>query len=387
MKRLFSIFLTFITILCLCSCETPENTKTAISYAELVCRSIPHDEWQVLKFKNPENNMALQLSMPDDWKIKPINDNTLNIARNDKVIGIVSTKKLQNSKESFQHNSESKANTDVSMQIDLTSHNKYYRSYQMQGFQNENYITLNMQIDYTELDEDAAYKIMSSVICPPKLASIPKPEETNGAKQILVIGNSFINTSEIGSFLETMLDNDNNGYTVEARSIGMASVITFADNPEICNDIEYGYYSYVFMCGFYSQEDISKFHTIKSACDVSDTKLVIFPAHNESRAVIDAALLEHDDVYFLDWKGEIDALIDTGIDYFDFCMDDYHKHSTPLAGYVGAQMIFTSLFDTPIKEVSDYLPIDADYLDLKLGDYIASGGKIDGYTVQIYNIK
>lgn len=386
MKKIFAFLLSIITIF-LCSCTDPEPNNSTFNYTQLNCRSIEKDNWQILKFKNPSNNMALQLPMPNDWQIKPINDNTLNIVRENKIIGIISTKKLQSASESFQYNSESKINTDVYMQIDLTPDDKYYRTYKMQGFQNEDSITLNMQINYTELNEDAAYKIMSSVICTPKLASIPKPEHTNGSKRILIIGNSFVSTSEIGYFLETMLNNDNKGYTVEARSIGMASVSTFADNPEILNDIEYGYYSYVFICGFYSDTDTSKFYTIKSACDISDTKLVIFPAHNENRAVIDNALLEHNDAYFLDWKGEIDALINTGIDYFDFCIDDYHKHSTPLAGYVGAQMIFTSLFDTPVKKISNNLPIDTDYLNKKLGKYITSNGKIDGYTVQTYDIK
>ncbi len=39
-----------------------------------------------------------------------------------------------------------------------------------------------------------------------------------------------------------------------------------------------------------------------------------------------------------------DELLDFGVDKWDMCIDDYHKHSKPLAGYVGAHMICRAVY-------------------------------------------
>lgn len=396
MKRILSALIIISLLIFLCSCGEKSNNESAnialnvSNYTEIECRNIPSENWRVLKIQNPDNNMALQFSAPNDWEIKTVDKNTLNIIRNDHIIGAISTREFKQAKETFAHCSESKVNTDVSMQIELkefNGKNQFYHFYEMEGVQDLENITFKMQILYNELNQDAAYKLMSSVICPPKIAPIPPLSETNDSKKIMIIGNSFVNTSKIGDFLQQMLINDNNTYSVTPVSIGMASVIRFANDYSICNRIENGEFAYIFMCGFYSKEDIQSLYTIKEACQKSNTKLIIFPAHNESRDIIDAALLEHSDVHFLDWKGEIDALIDNGINYYNFCVDDYHKHSTPLAGYVGARMIFKSLFNTPVKDVSRNLPIDDYSLNVTLKDYIESDGKISNYTIETYNLK
>lgn len=46
----------------------------------------------------------------------------------------------------------------------------------------------------------------------------------------------------------------------------------------------------------------------------------------------------------MDWKQEINSLIDDGINKWAFCIDDQHEHSTPLAGYVGAHMIYRAIY-------------------------------------------
>ncbi len=359
-------------------------------YTELECRKVSANNWQIIKIQNSKTNMGLQFAVPNDWSIHTANSSTLNILRGKKVIGTITTKKLDPPKESYQSCSESNLSTETLMRIDLKpsgNKNFYYRFYEFVGTRKSESISLKMQIDYTELDEDAAYKIMKSVTCPPKYFPLPSLDSTNGSKEILIIGNSFINTSKIGSFLTDMLNTRNSEYYIDAVSIGMATVSTFANSSDICNDISQGRYCYVFMCGFYSSDAVRDFHTIKDACKKSNTKLVIFPAHNENRAAIDAAVSEHEEAYFLDWKAEVDALIDTGINYYDFCVNDSHKHSTPLAGYVGAHMIFRELFGTPVPTVTDSAPLDAEYLNLKLGNYISNNGKIKGHTETIYKIK
>ena len=59
----------------------------------------------------------------------------------------------------------------------------------------------------------------------------------------------------------------------------------------------------------------------------------------------------------LSWKEEIDALISGGVRYDDMCMNDMHQHSTPLAGYVGAHLIYRNLFDKIPLELGDGAPL------------------------------
>ena len=54
------------------------------------------------------------------------------------------------------------------------------------------------------------------------------------------------------------------------------------------------------------------------------------------------------------------------------CINDSHKHSTPLAGYVGAHMIYRAIYDemptAPMKNT-----ITQSYIDSILGDYAYIG--------------
>ena len=52
-------------------------------------------------------------------------------------------------------------------------------------------------------------------------------------------------------------------------------------------------------------------------------------------------------------------LIENGIDWLEFCIPDEHSHSTELAGYVGAHMIFRALFgECPIVSARPSLKYD-----------------------------
>ncbi len=126
-----------------------------------------------------------------------------------------------------------------------------------------------------------------------------------------------------------------------------------------------GRYAAVFMCGFYGADDVLALKQYKDACATSNTPLVIFPAHNESYG--DDAADSYPDLMYLNWKGEIDHLITDGIQRSDFCIDDMHQHSTPLAGYVGAHMIYRAIYGE--------IPKCGAYSDLaaKLGDYADTG--------------
>ena len=135
-----------------------------------------------------------------------------------------------------------------------------------------------------------------------------------------------------------------------------------------------GYFAAVFMCGFYSTYDVPAFETFVNACKASGTPLAIFPAHNESSDEL--AVKAYPDVYFVNWKGEINALISDGVDRWDMCIDDYHKHSTPMAGYVGAHMIYRALYGEIPPVVSQYGSLYHSDVTKTLGEYYVKTGTV-----------
>lgn len=191
---------------------------------------------------------------------------------------------------------------------------------------------------------------------------------------MLILGNSFIGTSQIGGILKAMCAAGGQNTTVEAVSIGYATVSSYAEDGTFPELIRSGNYGIVLMCGFYNSDATEKLRHFVDACRASDTMLVIFPAHNESASVISSACSKwKDDAYVLDWKGEIDALIQyQGISRSDFCIDDQHQHSTPLAGFVGAHMIYRALYNRIPPAVSG-LNMSTASARRYLGSYVDTG--------------
>ena len=50
------------------------------------------------------------------------------------------------------------------------------------------------------------------------------------------------------------------------------------------------------------------------------------------------------DVMFVNWKAQLDSLINSGTPRSDLCTDDNVKHCKPLAGYVAAFMLYRNMF-------------------------------------------
>jgi len=157
--------------------------------------------------------------------------------------------------------------------------------------------------------------------------------------------------------------------SVSALSRGYATVDTYISDESIMDSIRNGTYRTVFICGFYSSSEIKNLGVLKKACDASGTELVIFPAHNESSNVIASATSTYKNLFCLNWKQELDGLIKEGVDRWDLCVDDAHDHSLPLAGYVGAHMIYRALFgELPVQPLSS--SIDQNYINSILKDYV-----------------
>ena len=73
----------------------------------------------------------------------------------------------------------------------------------------------------------------------------------------------------------------------------------------------------------------------------------------------------------LDWKAEVDNLISTGINVSNFCIPDAHNHSTPLAGYIGAHMIYRAVFGE-IPQTTEFTYVTNEQINL-LGEYSTTG--------------
>ena len=241
---------------------------------------------------------------------------------------------------------------------------------------------ITLILDYESVLSTIAEKLLSGVI-PSSLNSDPKFGELAHLKDgsLLILGNSFIRTSAIGSILSETMQKNSKKCTVNAISRGYAQVGTYTADTAIMSDIKSGKYSAVFICGLYSADEIANLEVLKNACDSSDTNLIIFPAHNENRSVIDAAAKKFPELTLFDWKAEIDMFINSGADKWDFCKNDSHKHSTPLAGYVGAHMIYRAIYgEVPKADLTysikqtDIDPILGDYTDL---GYITATDKTD----------
>ena len=208
----------------------------------------------------------------------------------------------------------------------------------------DDFKTLTVTVKYDEVDANAADVLYNSIEfydC----SNIPDGALSSLQQgNILILGNSFINSSSIGYILEEIIAVNNKELNVVAISRGYATVQTYVEDAGMMDSIASGMYDAVFICGFYSNPEVEHLKTLRSVCESSDTELIIFPAHNEQRGVIDKAQKGNLDLLTLDWKAEVDALIESGIERSHFCVNDMHQHSTELAGIVGAQMIYKAIF-------------------------------------------
>ena len=234
--------------------------------------------------------------------------------------------------------------------------------------------TITLTSNYAEADSSAQNVIVSAakteqVRTDPIIGIISAP---SAKSSVLILGNSFIGTSKIGGILQEMCNQNGKNCTVTAYSRGYANIGTYATDSSVVDSIKAKNFGAVFLCGCYTSdtEIVSHYGTLKAACDTAGIPLVLFPAHNEHNSSINQVRNKYPDDLYLNWKGEINRLIsEKGISEWAFCKDDEHKHSTPLAGYVGAHMIYRAIFgEIPPKYQSSVFDSASYYATL--GDYV-----------------
>ena len=312
------------------------------------------------------------LSLPYEWDITAASAREYSLTRNGMTVGSITTKKSDETGfEAFAYEEQKVGGIDVTRTLEHKDGNFRYRytySYTYNGEERVFTFTCN----YAEADDFTMNKLF-----------LPEKDDftTDGGfsilepySSILIIGNSFVGTSDIGDTLKNMLFNGGKRCDVTAISIGHALVSTYTADTALMKDIWYGKYDAVFMCGLYNADQVKEVDTLKRYCRTSGTDLIVFPAHNEERLVIKRVMQTYDDLVLLDWKGELDALIDAGVDRWDLCIDDAYDHSNPVAGYVGAHMIYRAMYgEVPPSFRNSVDGYTQSELGSILGDYIRTG--------------
>ncbi len=358
---------------------TTENNSSVVSdtneeksYKDIPCTVIYSFSQVALSIKN--SNSMLLITFPKEWKISK-KDNTYCITKHNETIGSVTTSAPAATDKSLNVFTNIITTNDVKITHTInrvaSGKESYLRTINY-NYDDENKINKNITITipYQEIDSSAVYKMImetkKSALSTNSNMGVLKINDSRN--KVLILGNSFIATSAIGPTLQTMCGNR---IVVEAHSRGYANVKTYTDDAYIMQNILDGNYSAVFICGLYNYEAVAELPKMINACTASYTKLAIFPAHNENQGCIDNATSIYGDTLFLDWKSEINNFINIGIHVSEFCIPDAHNHSTPLAGYIGAHMIYRAIFDEIPPQV-DFFDVTQSQIKL-LGDYATTG--------------
>jgi len=357
-------------------------------YLSLPARAVVAYERKFFDFA--ESGMLLHLDLPFDWSVEEQDEGGYRIMRNGSAIGTLTVGGKQGSSDwKLLDTDFSQGNTVLRehyLEKDGIGETLRFRHrYYFRFTEDMKRRIMTMTVDYSELDEDAAMHLFESSGVISKALLDPGFGTLSNAQwgSIAILGNSFISTSKIGGILYDMHTQSGKACYVDAMSRGYAHIDTYVNDSYLMEEIENGKYDAVFICGVNSNHYLGR---LKEICEVSDTALVIFPAHNEPQGNIDSAVAAYPEIQLMDWKGEIDALINDGRDKWDFCIDDAHLHSTPLAGYVGAHMIYRAIWGEVPTGESAY-GVTQEEIDKVLGEYASTGCVIDVDEEDIYQIK
>lgn len=383
MKKIICVLTALVLTVGLCACgggaKPDSSTANDLDPKDVVCRELGAGEWTASAISHGDGDRFIKLDLPSDWVLTE-SGNGFEVSRNGDSIGTLSRNEADLPDKAYKSKNAAKSGLKGEYRLYLKDggfrHNYRFLYNDNKGAE----CTAVLDVKMEELDTFAANRIVDS-------ASLVTPEPfisgdfklKNDGKRILVIGNSFVASSNIGSILQALMWSK--GYVVDAHSRGYATVRTYSDDPEIIASIRDGHYCAVFICGFYEGDSVEALGIIKSACESSNTLPVIFPAHNEQPSVYGAAVARYPDIAMINWRDEIGSLINGGVPTEEMCINDSHQHSTPLAGYVGAHMIYRALFGTvPTQDISNDTGLTQAKLKSVLGDYVRTGDC--GYSAQ-----
>ncbi len=309
-------------------------------------------------FATEQSNTALRIRLPSEWKLTE-NDTGYDIGDGEASVGTVTLGDIEESADAFTE-AQSTIHNQTAIKVSTGVYKRdgkkiaVYRVTYTYTDDSGNSRVITLEIDDKHMDTTAYKWFLLAEAMPIKDYHIPPRislQDGNGKASVLILGNSFLYNrySGIGLTLPDLITAGGKVCSVTVKGNGYATVSAYATQTDsnyksYIDNIKAGKYGVVLMCGLYSCADVDALDTILAACRTGNAQLVLFPAHNESKARIEAAKAKHPDLICLDWKGKINSFINAGLTEQDFCVNDQHDHSNALAGYVGAALVYEALF-------------------------------------------
>lgn len=358
-------------------------------YKQIECKSVT--EWKDVGFAIEGSDSVLLVSLPADWDLEQHGDGYYAFVGGGSVAEI--STEIPSGNYDILHSSTHK-NGNVEADYDERVihdewgdlYNRVIGFWLLDGELNSLYLSL----DYDALDDAAIAHILESMRFGDRGGGelYLDLDKYNSSNKILIIGNSFVGDkfSGISITLDQMLKNGKKtDYVFENITIYNKSIKDYTKEPYI-SDMANGKYKLVFMCGIYSKTDVEAMQLAIDACAKSNTGLVFFIAHNEREQWIQEAMARYPDEMYLDWRTEISSFIHSDAIYWQFCMNDGPRHSTPLGGYIGAHMIYKAVFrEIPPKHQSSSI-LSYEKVKSMLGNYPETGVYDGEYTYPVYEV-
>lgn len=361
--------------------STEENTEISTEtaddgYRDIICREAEGFTYQL--FADHGGIHAFSLELPDDWSFEKDSDDLFLIIRNGDIIGKITKGEVSSSSGWVAVKNSTVTSSSVTMKSSVEKstavEGKYRHRIIISGSDDGKDAAITLTAEYSEISDTTATKLRRSLRYK-KVGVMPEigmVDISDKADAVLILGNSFIGSSKVGYILQEMIDKSGRETVVHHMTRGYAHVDTYAYDEAVMDSIRNGDYAAVFINGYHNNEQAVHLAVMKEACDASGTELFMFPAHNEQPVAISYVQKNVEGVHLLHWKDEIQSFIDCGGDKWDFCINDAHLHSTPLAGYIGAHMIYRAIFgELPLCSLTDW--IAQEYVDEKLPGYRESG--------------
>jgi hypothetical protein len=183
--------------------------------------------------------------------------------------------------------------------------------------------------------------------------------------KILILGNSFVNSSTVGIMIDMLAKEKGQKLEVTFVSRGMYNATLFYNDIDQFPLINSGYYDVIFMCGVYSLTDVGAINNFVDILSGTKTNIILFPADNEDSGNVMTSLLTNPKVGCANWDLTLDELKKDGFTEENLNYNDSFKHSNQLAGYVGACNIYSFLF----KKIPDSYST-ANYIIDKFGSLV-----------------
>lgn len=378
MKKIIVFLLALLLLLCACGDTTdndaPDVPPEVPPYEKIQRRKSSGFTENHYTFQ--QDNVMLTLSLPSEWVLSKTDDG-FDILRDDEIVGSLLAAPANDTADwtVLKTDTHSENNVSATQYIEQKNGQEVFRyRYVYSYLADGNARTVTLTAACAEIDKACETNLLTKAAVASKMEvdTIGALSSLGDPSSFLILGNSFIGTSNIGNILSEMLQNGEKNCTVRAISTGNATVETYANNASLLASIRNGTYDAVFICGLYNDSQVDRLGVLKEACDASATTLVIFPAHNESKVFSTSAQSIYPTLFCLDWREEINSLIGGGVDRWDLCINDGPKHSTPLAGYVGAHMIYRAIYNELPTNPMQFAMNQSD-IDEILGNYAYTG--------------